>query len=233
MRSGGALLAVAATLVAVALPVLATSATVTVGDSFYSPTRPVVAIGESVTWHWTGSGSHTVNAVVNGALTSTVWCSSRAAPAADCVRTFSTGGAFGFGCLFHSAMRGTVHVLAPGAPDLAITSVVFEDEGSTRHIRVTVRNDGTQTSPASTVRATYLNAATQAETVGPATVPALAGGASTVVDLPWTATARAGEFELTIKVDPTDTLPEFDEADNTRVEHTTFLVAVVPGVRVA
>jgi plastocyanin len=54
-----ALVLVAAT-AAVALPALAATKTVTIGDNFFKPTRLSVTAGTSVVWRWTGRNPHNV-----------------------------------------------------------------------------------------------------------------------------------------------------------------------------
>jgi plastocyanin len=55
-----ALAMVAAVAAAVAIPALAATKTVTVGDNFFKPTKVSVKAGTKVTWKWTGSNPHNV-----------------------------------------------------------------------------------------------------------------------------------------------------------------------------
>ena len=61
MRTRIALVAAAATLMALAAPTgAATSHTVTVGDDFFRPTTLTVNRGTVVTWRWRGQNPHNV-----------------------------------------------------------------------------------------------------------------------------------------------------------------------------
>src|SRR5437764_1096719 len=54
---------VAALAAAVAIPALAATKTVKIGDDFFKPTKVTVKAGTKVTWKWTGTDPHNVTVV--------------------------------------------------------------------------------------------------------------------------------------------------------------------------
>jgi plastocyanin len=90
------------------------SATVTIGDDFYQPTSVRVAAGGTVTFRNTGGDEHSA--------TSASFDTGVLGGGASARETFAAAGTFSFLCIFHSDMRGTIEVVAPGdtgtgAPD--------------------------------------------------------------------------------------------------------------------
>jgi plastocyanin len=84
------------------------SATVTMGDLFFSPASVSVAVGDTVTWRNTGQAPH--NAVANdGSFQTPVLNNGQSAS-----ETFSTAGTFSYICTIHPQMKGTVRVLSSG-----------------------------------------------------------------------------------------------------------------------
>ena len=78
-------------------------AAIDIVDGGFEPADLQVAVGDTVTWTNTGSGTHTVtfdDGEDSGSL----------APAAEYDRTFGTAGAFPYVCSFHSSMQGTITV---------------------------------------------------------------------------------------------------------------------------
>ncbi|MFJ6657287.1 CARDB domain-containing protein [Streptomyces sp. NPDC091377] len=112
-------------------------------------------------------------------------------------------------------------------PDLVVNELTWSPasptESDTVTARVTVRNAGTAASPASTV-----DVSLEGTVAGSAPVPALTAGASAVV--PVTVGKRAtGSYAVSAVVDPTDTVPELDNTNNSRTAASRLTVAQSPG----
>jgi plastocyanin len=84
----------------------AASASVTMGDFFFSPASVTVAVGDTVTWHNTGQAPHTATANDGSFDTGTINAGGSGS------HTFSSAGTFSYICTIHPNMKGTVRVLA-------------------------------------------------------------------------------------------------------------------------
>jgi plastocyanin len=85
----------------------AASATVSVGDNFYSPVTVTVNVGDTVSWRNAGAAQHSATAD-NGSFDTGVF-----GPGASRSNTFSAAGSFGYFCTVHGpSQSGTVRVLA-------------------------------------------------------------------------------------------------------------------------
>jgi plastocyanin len=84
----------------------AASASVTMGDFFFSPTSVTVAVGDTVTWHNTGQAPHTATADDGSFDTGTINAGGSGS------HTFSSAGTFSYICTIHPNMKGTVRVLS-------------------------------------------------------------------------------------------------------------------------
>jgi len=74
---------------------------VQVEDNFYSVTPDTVAVGDSVTWTWTGSSSHSV--------TFATGTSSATQSSGTFKRAFSPAGTYSYHCVVHGlAMSGVI-----------------------------------------------------------------------------------------------------------------------------
>ncbi|MGY0065478.1 CARDB domain-containing protein [Streptomyces sp. QTS137] len=117
-------------------------------------------------------------------------------------------------------------VAAPN-PDLAVTGLTWTPASPTEsdavEVRATVRNAGTAPSPAST-----LDVGLEGTVAGSAPVGALAAGASTTVSVDVGQRAR-GSYTVSAVVDPTDTVPEQDDTNNSRTATERLTVAQSPG----
>jgi plastocyanin len=82
------------------------SASVTMGDFFFSPASVTVAVGDTVTWRNTGEAPH--NATGNGGSFSTATVNGGQSTS----HTFSSAGTFSYICTIHPQMKGTVRVLS-------------------------------------------------------------------------------------------------------------------------
>jgi plastocyanin len=82
------------------------SASVTMGDLFFSPASVTVAVGDTVTWHNTGQAPHNATADDGSFKTPTINNGGSAS------HTFSQAGTFSYICTIHPQMKGTVRVLA-------------------------------------------------------------------------------------------------------------------------
>ena len=90
------------------------TAAVTVGDNFFRSVNnssqnaaiDTVAVGGTVTWSWSGSGSHSVESLGSPSFTSSVIKTS-----GTYVRTFGSAGAYTYDCAIHGgSMTGTIIV---------------------------------------------------------------------------------------------------------------------------
>jgi plastocyanin len=84
----------------------AASASVNMGDFFFSPASVTVAVGDTVTWRNTGEAPH--NATGNGGSFSTATVDGGQSTS----HTFSSAGTFSYICTIHPQMKGTVRVLS-------------------------------------------------------------------------------------------------------------------------
>jgi plastocyanin len=82
------------------------SATVSMGDNFFSPASVSIAEGDTVTWANNGQAPHSATAD-NGSFDTGVFNSGQSRS-----HTFSRAGTFAYFCTVHANMRGTVRVLA-------------------------------------------------------------------------------------------------------------------------
>jgi plastocyanin len=82
------------------------SASVTMGDFFFSPASVTVAVGDTVTWHNTGQAPHTATANDGSFDTGTINAGGSGS------HTFSSAGTFSYICTIHPNMKGTVRVLS-------------------------------------------------------------------------------------------------------------------------
>jgi plastocyanin len=104
MRRAAATLAVVLSL-AIAPAAQAATVGVAMQDNYFSPNPVTVAPGDTVNWTNRGRRDHTV--------TSTSiyrFDSGRKAPGGTFPKAFTAAGAFGYLCVFHSGMTGTVRV---------------------------------------------------------------------------------------------------------------------------
>ncbi|MBM9618806.1 CARDB domain-containing protein [Streptomyces zhihengii] len=116
---------------------------------------------------------------------------------------------------------------AAPAPDLTVTDLTWSpsapSETDTVTVDATVRNTGTAASPATTVNVSLEGAA-----AGSAAVGALAAGAS--VKVPVQVGKRAmGSYTVSAVVDPTDTVAELDNTNNSRTAAAKLVVGQAPG----
>jgi plastocyanin len=85
----------------------AASATVSIGDNFYSPASVSVAVGDTVTWANNGQAQHSATAD-DGSFDTGVF-----GPGGSRSHTFNQAGTFSYFCTVHGqAQSGTVRVLA-------------------------------------------------------------------------------------------------------------------------
>jgi plastocyanin len=82
------------------------SASVTMGDLFFSPTSVTVAVGDTVTWRNTGQAPHNATADDGSFKTPTIENGQSAS------HTFNQAGTFSYICTIHPQMKGTIRVLA-------------------------------------------------------------------------------------------------------------------------
>jgi plastocyanin len=84
------------------------SASVTMGDLFFSPTSVSIAVGDTVTWHNTGQAPHNATADDGSFKTPTINNGESAS------HTFTQAGTFSYICTIHPQMKGTIRVLSSG-----------------------------------------------------------------------------------------------------------------------
>ncbi|MET8831659.1 CARDB domain-containing protein [Streptomyces sp. NPDC004610] len=140
------------------------------------------------------------------------------------VRLTYTANSSGYGA--QAAEFEVIGTAAPN-PDLVVNELTWSPasptEADTVTAQVTVRNAGTAASPASTV-----NVSLEGTVAGSASVAALAAGAQTTV--PVTLGKRPmGSYTVSAVVDPTDTVPELDNSNNSRTAATRLTVGQSPG----
>ncbi|MFG3006532.1 CARDB domain-containing protein [Streptomyces calvus] len=117
-------------------------------------------------------------------------------------------------------------IAAPN-PDLVVPDLTWTPAAPTESdavtVRATVRNAGTAPSAAATV-----DVSLEGIVAGSAPVGALAAGASTTVAVD-VGRRAAGSYTVTAAVDPTDTVPEQDDTNNSRTATGKLTVARAPG----
>ncbi len=84
----------------------AASASVTMGDLFFSPTSVTIAVGDTVTWHNTGQAPHNATAD-DGSFKTPDLNNGQSAS-----HTFTQAGTFSYICTIHPNMHGTIRVLS-------------------------------------------------------------------------------------------------------------------------
>jgi plastocyanin len=82
------------------------SASVTMGDLFFSPASVSIAVGDTVTWRNTGQAPHNATADDGSFKTPTINNGQSAS------HTFAQAGTFSYVCTIHPNMTGTVRVLS-------------------------------------------------------------------------------------------------------------------------
>jgi plastocyanin len=87
------------------------SASVTMGDLFFSPTSVSIAVGDTVTWNNTGQAPHNASADDGSFKTPTINNGESTS------HTFTQAGTFSYICTIHPNMKGTVRVLSSGSDD--------------------------------------------------------------------------------------------------------------------
>ncbi|MFB8774660.1 CARDB domain-containing protein [Streptomyces broussonetiae] len=112
-------------------------------------------------------------------------------------------------------------------PDLTVTGLTWTpaqpSETDTVTVDATVRNAGSAASPATTV-----NVGLEGTVAGSAPVGALEPGASTTVRVP-VGKHPTGSYTVSAVVDPTDTVTEQDDTNNSRTATTKLVVSQSPG----
>jgi plastocyanin len=84
------------------------SATVTMGDFFFSPASVSIAVGDTVTWRNTGQAPHNATADDGSFKTPTI------NQGQSTSHRFTQAGSFSYICTIHPQMKGTVRVLSSG-----------------------------------------------------------------------------------------------------------------------
>jgi plastocyanin len=84
----------------------AASASVTIGDFFFSPSSVSIAVGDTVTWRNTGQAPHNATADDGSFKTPTLNNGQSAS------HTFTQAGTFSYICTIHPNMKGTIRVIA-------------------------------------------------------------------------------------------------------------------------
>ncbi|MFJ8659575.1 CARDB domain-containing protein [Streptomyces sp. NPDC093795] len=135
---------------------------------------------------------------------------------------FSNSGAPG-------AQIAEIQVLGKAAPaaDFVVTDLTWSpstpSESDAVTVKATVRNAGTVPAPATTV-----NVSVEGTVAGSAPVASLAVGASATVDVP-IGRRPMGSYTLSAVADPTDTVPELDNTNNSRTAASKLTVSQSPG----
>lgn len=208
----------------------AATTSVSVGDFFFSPANIVISAGDTVEWSW--SGSYYPHSVVYTSGASGTACTARTS--GSCAVTFSSFGVVGYKCGLHPAMTGTIK--NKDLPDLRVTGITWTDTGSVpnavRHFSIAVKNFGVGSAGASSTRLAIGSPIAAERTVGDATTPALAGGATANVVLDWAMGARAGDFTARAISDVRAAVPELVETNNEFSRTTTVIVPLLPGIPV-
>jgi hypothetical protein len=127
------------------------------------------------------------------------------------------------------AQVAEVRVVGTAAPnpDLTVTDLAHDPTTPTEAdpvtVRATVRNAGTASAPATTV-----NVSLEGTVAGSAPVGPLAAGASTTVAVA-VGKRPVGSYTVSAVVDPTGTVVETDDTNNSRTAATKLVVAQSPG----
>ncbi|MGC9381894.1 CARDB domain-containing protein [Streptomyces sp. MH13] len=112
-------------------------------------------------------------------------------------------------------------------PDLVVTDLTWSPSDPSEKDEVTVdatiRNAGTSAAPATTV-----NVSVEGAVAGAAPVPALPAGSSATVSVP-VGKRPAGSYSVSAAVDPTDTVAELDDSNNSRTADKKLTIAQSPG----
>ncbi|ORT58603.1 CARDB domain-containing protein [Streptomyces sp. CB03238] len=112
-------------------------------------------------------------------------------------------------------------------PDFVVTDLTWSpaspSEADEVTVKATVRNAGTAPAPATTV-----NVSVEGTVAGSAPVAALPAGSSATVAVP-VGRRPMGTYTVSAAVDPTDTVPELDNSNNSRTAATKLTVAQSPG----
>ncbi|MFF8638279.1 CARDB domain-containing protein [Streptomyces pilosus] len=113
------------------------------------------------------------------------------------------------------------------APDFVVNDLLWEpatpSEADDVTAKVTVRNTGTAAAPAATV-----DVSVEGSVAGSAPVPALAIGQSAALSVPL-GKRPEGSYTVSAAVDPTDTVPELDNGNNSRTATNKLNVTQTPG----
>ncbi|MFC8509877.1 CARDB domain-containing protein [Streptomyces sp. NPDC057411] len=116
---------------------------------------------------------------------------------------------------------------AAPAPDLVVTDLTWSpgapSEADAVTVRATVRNTGTAAAAATTAAVSV-----EGTVAGSGPVPALAAGASATLDIP-VGRHPQGTYTVSAVVDPTDTVPELDDTNNSRTADGPLTVRQTPG----
>jgi plastocyanin len=99
------LAAVAIVAAALAIPALAATKTITIGDNFFKPASVTVTKGTKVTWVWKGKLAHNVT-VKSGP----VKFKSATMPKGTFSRTLTKTGTYSIVCTIHPGMKMTLKV---------------------------------------------------------------------------------------------------------------------------
>ncbi|MFE1443381.1 CARDB domain-containing protein [Streptomyces sp. NPDC058739] len=127
------------------------------------------------------------------------------------------------------AQVAEVQVMGTAAPnpDLVVTDLTWSPSAPSERddvtVAATVRNAGTAAAPATTV-----SVSVEGTVAGSAAVPALAAGASATVDVP-VGKRPMGSYSVSAAVDPTDTVTELDNSNNSRTASSRLTVSQSPG----
>jgi hypothetical protein len=112
-------------------------------------------------------------------------------------------------------------------PDFVVTGLTWSPSSPSETddvtVRATVRNAGTAPAPATTV-----DVSVEGTVAGSAPVAALGAGASTTVSVP-VGKRPQGSYTVSAAADPTDTVVELDNSNNSRTAATKLTVAQSPG----
>lgn len=129
----------------------------------------------------------------------------------------------------YGAQVAELEVMGTAAPnpDLLVSDLTWTPSSPTEAdavtVRATVRNAGTAASSAATVDVTVAGSV-----AGSAPVGALAAGVSTTVSVD-VGRRPAGSYTVSAAVDPTDTVPELDDTNNSRTAADRLTVGRSPG----
>ncbi|MFE6335916.1 CARDB domain-containing protein [Streptomyces sp. NPDC057798] len=112
-------------------------------------------------------------------------------------------------------------------PDFVVTDLTWSPASPSEKddvtVAATVRNAGTATAPATTV-----NVSVEGTVAGSAPVASLPAGSSATVSVP-VGKRPAGSYTVSAAVDPTDTVAELDNSNNSRTADRKLTVAQAPG----